>query len=164
MVVTDTAEAVVKPKRKAKAKTEGGDFNDVMDGIKKTASTVGDVVKTAASVAPYVLPLIGLGKKSMGHLSEWNSFVKKVREEKGMNLKDTLKYIKEHNLYKKKGEAAQPAAPTAKKPRKKKEGGSSGGILINEVVDERTKGDVVSVPRETGGVPSMKVPKTRVKT
>ena len=168
MVVTDTVETVVKPKRKAKAKTEGGDFNDVMDGIKKTASTVGDVVKTAASVAPYVLPLIGLGKdgkakKSMGHLSEWNSFVKKVREEKGMNLKDTLKYIKEHNLYKKKGEAAQPAAPTVKKPRKKKEGGSSGGILINEVVDERTKGDVVSVPRETGGVPSMKVPKTRVK-
>ena len=61
MVVTDTAETVVKPKRKAKAKTEGGDFNDVMDGIKKTASTVGDVVKTAASVAPHV-PLIGLGK------------------------------------------------------------------------------------------------------
>jgi hypothetical protein len=123
MVVTDTVETVVKPKRKAKAKTEGGNFADVMDGIKKTASTVGDVVKTAASVAPYVLPLIGLGKakKSMGHLSEWNSFVKKVREEKGMNLKDTLKYIKENNLYKKKGEAAKPAAPTAKKPRKRKE-------------------------------------------
>jgi hypothetical protein len=34
-----------------------------MDGIKKTASTVGDVVKTAATVAPYVLPLVGLGKE-----------------------------------------------------------------------------------------------------
>ena len=85
MVVTDTAAAVVKPKRVGaanrsigavrKAKTvAGGDFNDIMDGIKKTASTVGDVVKTAATVAPYVLPLVGLGKegkpkKSMAHLS-----------------------------------------------------------------------------------------------
>ena len=89
MVVTDTAEAVVKPKRVRRAKTvgaTGGDFNDVMDGIKKTASTVGDVVKTATSVAPYVLPLVGLGKakKTVAHLSEWNSFVKKVREEKGV--------------------------------------------------------------------------------
>jgi hypothetical protein len=64
MVVTDTTEVIVKPKRgrKPKAKTEGGDFGDIMDGIKKTASTVGDVVKTAATVAPYVLPLVGLGK------------------------------------------------------------------------------------------------------
>ena len=61
MVITDTV--AVKPKRVRKAKTapaggdvQGGDFNDVMDAVKKTASTVGDVVKTAATVAPYVFP------------------------------------------------------------------------------------------------------------
>jgi hypothetical protein len=58
MVITAET-TVVKPKRKARAKAKGGDFNDVMDGIKKTASTVGDVVKTAATVAPYVLPSWG---------------------------------------------------------------------------------------------------------
>ena len=53
MVVTDTTEVIVKPKRGRKPKVvQAGDFNDVMDGIKKTASTVGDVVKTAATVAP----------------------------------------------------------------------------------------------------------------
>ena len=45
-----------------------------------------------------------------------------------------------------------------KKPRKTKEGGSSGGILINEVVKARTKGDVVAEPRVDGGIPSMKMP------
>ena len=50
-----------------------------------------------------------------------------------------------------------------KKPRKTKEGGSSGGILINEVVKARTKGDVVAVPRAEGGLPSLKVPKARAK-
>jgi len=167
MVVTDTAEPLAKPKRGRKAmSTKGGDFNDVMDGIKKTASTVGDVVKTAASVAPYVLPLVGLGKeggakKSMGHLSEWNAFVKKTKAATGKSLKDTLKHIKEHNLYKRKGETAKPT--TTKRTRKTKKGGASGGILINEVVKERTAGDVVAEPRATGGVPSMRVPKARAK-
>jgi hypothetical protein len=71
-------------------------------------------------------------------LSKWQT---------GKSLKDTLKHIKENNLYKKKGETKK---PTVKRPRKQttKEGGSSGGILIQEVVDEnkgrrccRTKGD-----------------------
>jgi hypothetical protein len=168
MVVSNEMEPIiVKPKRKRKTVivTEGGDMNDILDGITKTASTVGDVVKTAATVAPYVLPLVGLGKgdkpkRNMAHLSEWNELVKKVRAETGKSLKDTLQYIKQNNLYKKKGETKK---PTVKRPRKTKEGGSSGGILIKEVVDERTKGDVVAVPRETGGVPSMKVPKARAK-
>jgi hypothetical protein len=177
MVVSDAAEAVVKPKRVRKAKggdakgmaTVGGDFNDVMDGIKKTASTVGDVVKTAAAVAPYVLPLVGLGKgdkpkRTVAHLSEWNAFVKKTREETGKSLKDTLKHIKEHNLYKKKGSDAKPEVKTTvKRPRKTREGGSSGGILIDEVVKARTKGDVVAVPRSEGGLPSLRVPKARAK-
>jgi hypothetical protein len=168
MVVTDeTQPLIIKPKRVRKAKTvQAGDFGDVMDGIKKAASTVGDVVKTAATVAPYVLPLVGLGKegkpkRNMAHLSEWNALVAKVRQETGKSLKDTLKHIKENNLYKKKEGGAK--QPTVKRPRKTREGGSSGGILINEVVDARTKGDLKAEPQVTGGVPSMKVPKTRAK-
>jgi hypothetical protein len=39
-------------------------------------------------------PLVGLGKevkpkRTMGHLSEWNELVKKVRAETGKSLKDT---------------------------------------------------------------------------
>jgi hypothetical protein len=76
-----------------------------------------------ASVAPYVLPLVGLGKtekpkRTVAHLSEWNSFVKKVRVETGKSLKDTLKYIKTSNLYKRKGEAAK--AGTAESQEAKK--------------------------------------------
>ena len=168
MVITQET-TVIKPKRKRKAK--GGDFNDVMDGIKKTASTVGDVVKTAASVAPYVLPLVGLGKgdkpkKNMSHLSEWNTLVAKVRAETGKSLKDTLKHIKENNLYKKKEKTTTTTKAEGsgkKRTRKTKEGGSSGGILINEVVKERVKGDVVAEPRVNESVPSMKVPKARAK-
>ena len=129
VVTTEVQPIIAKPKRVAvrKAKTlpttSGGDFNDIMDGIKKTASTVGDVVKTAATVAPYVLPLVGLGKegkpkKSMAHLSAWNELVKKVKAETGKSLKDTLKHIKEHNLYKKKGASEQAKPPTVKRPRK----------------------------------------------
>ena len=33
-----------------------------MNGIKSAAGTVGEVVKTAAAVASYVAPLVGLGK------------------------------------------------------------------------------------------------------
>ena len=64
MIVTEVQTTVVKPERKAKAKIEGGYFNDIMDGIKKTASTVGDVVKTAATVARMVLPLVGFALNS----------------------------------------------------------------------------------------------------
>ena len=142
-----------------------------MDGIKKTASTVGDVVKTAASVAPYVLPLVGLGKgdkpkKNMSHLSEWNTLVAKVRAETGKSLKDTLKHIKENNLYKKKEKTTTTTKAEGsgkKRTRKTKEGGSSGGILINEVVKERVKGDVAVEPRVSGAIPSMKVPTARAK-
>ena len=172
MVVTTEAQPIIaKPKRVAvrKAKTlpttSGG---GVMDGIKKAASTVGDVVETAATVAPYVLPLVGLGKegkpkKSMAHLSAWNELVKKVKAETGKSLKDTLKHIKDHNLYKKKGATEQVKPPTVKRTRKTKEGGSSGGILINERANAQLQGDVKAEPRATGGVPSMKVPKARAK-
>lgn len=34
--------------------------------------------------------------------SEWNKFVKKVSEEQGMNMRETLKYIKENGLWKSK--------------------------------------------------------------
>jgi hypothetical protein len=112
--------------------------------------------------------LIGLGKgdkpkRTVAHLSEWNSFVKKTREETGKSLKDTLKYIKENNLYKRKGATTKPETQTVKRTRKTKEGGSSGGILIKEVVDARTKGDVGAEARQEGGLPSMKIPKARAK-
>jgi hypothetical protein len=64
-------------------------------------------------------------------------------------------------LYKRKGDTAKPA--TTKRPRKTKEGGSSGSILIKEVVDARTKGDLKAEPQVTGGVPSLKAPKARAK-
>jgi hypothetical protein len=137
----------------------------------------------------------------MVHLSEWNSLVAKVRQETGTSLKDTLEYIKQNNLYKKKGKTTTTAKKTKKgylswakeevKPRAqntmpvelpkpeelpkaegagksikrkpRKTGGSSGGILINEVVKERVKGDVVAEPRATGGVPPLKIPKRRAK-
>ena len=86
--------------RKRRTK-KGGDFGDIMNGIKSAAGTVGEVVKTAAAVAPYVAPLIGLGKKR--EPTEWMKLVHKVRKEKGLNLTQTLKHIKENNLYTKKG-------------------------------------------------------------
>ena len=76
-----------------KIKKVGGDFADVMSGIKSAASTVGDVLKTAATVAPYVLPLVGLCKETKP--SEWNELVRKVRAEKGLSSKDTSK-LKTH--------------------------------------------------------------------
>jgi hypothetical protein len=73
-----------------------------MSKVKGVASTVGDVVKTAATVAPYVLPLVGLGKeKKPRKPSEWNTLVSKIRTEKGLSLKDAMKHIKENNLYQK---------------------------------------------------------------
>ena len=80
--------------------------------------------------------------------------VKKVRTEKNLNLRDTLKYIKEHNLYKKKG-ADPPAAtaPKTRKPRAKKEQGGSAQLPF--VVERIEKGDVKATARKTGGVPSL---------
>ena len=31
----------------------------------------------------------------------WMDLLKKTREEQGLSLKDAMKYVKEHNLYKK---------------------------------------------------------------
>ena len=64
--------------------------------------TVGDVVSSGAKIAAHAAPLLlGLGKEKKP--TEWNTLVAKVRKEKGLSLKETLKYIKEHNLYTKKG-------------------------------------------------------------
>jgi hypothetical protein len=92
---------------------------------------------------PINAPRIGLGKKrSMGHLSAWNEFVKKTRLETGKNLKDTLKHIKEHNLYKKGAQAVvAPVAAPKRRAAKKEAGGSATFPLIKETVDAR-KGDL----------------------
>ena len=138
--------------RKRRTK-KGGDFGDIMNGIKSAAGTVGEVVKTAAAVAPYVAPLIGLGKKR--EPTEWMKLVQKVRKEKGLNLTDTLKYIKEHNLYTKKGATAPAVAPKPRKPRVKKEQGGSAQLPF--VVERIEHGDVKPTTiRKTGGVPSLK--------
>ena len=155
-----TQEAVEEKGAGRKRRTKkGGDFGDIMNGIKSAAGTVGEVVKTAAAVAPYVAPLVGLGKKR--EPTEWMQLVMKVRAEKNLNLeknlnsRDTLKYIKEHNLYKKKG-ADPPAAtaPKTRKPRAKKEQGGSAQLPF--VVERIEKGDVKATVRKTGGVPSLK--------
>ena len=137
--------------------TEGGDFNDVIKTVGNVVETGAKVAKAAASVAPYVLPLVGLGKKrSMGHLSAWNEFVKKTRLETGKSLKDTLKHIKEHNLYKKGAQAVvAPVAAPKRRAVKKEAGGSATFPLIKETVDAR-KGDLKALPREEGGVPSLR--------
>ena len=136
-VATALKDMEVKPKRVRVKKVKGGDFSDVMNGIKSAASAVGDVVKTAATVAPYVAPLIGLGKKK----TEWNELVAKTRKEKGLSLKDTLKYIKEHNLY------------TKKTPTKTK-GGSRLGIT--DATAAIAKGDMEAMPKERHSVKAMK--------
>ena len=128
-------------RRKRRIK-KGGDFNDIINGVKSAAGAVGEAVKTAAVVAPYVAPLIGLGKKR--EPTEWMKLVQKVRTEKGLNLTDTLKYIKEHNLYTKKGATAPAVAPKPRKPRAKKEQGGSAQLPF--VVERIEHGDVNPQP------------------
>ena len=91
-----TAAGAPKPKRVRVKKIKGGDFNDVMSKVQGVASTVGDVIETAATVAPYVLPLVGFGKdRKARQPSEWNTLVSKVRKEKGISLKDAMKHKRE---------------------------------------------------------------------
>ena len=79
--------------RKVRVKKVGGNFDDVM-------RTVGDVVSSGAKIAAHAAPLLlCLGKQP----TEWNTLVAKVRKETCLNLKETLKSIKEHNLYQKRG-------------------------------------------------------------
>ena len=143
-----------KPKRiRVKKIIQGGDFNDVMSGIKSAASTVGDVVKTAATVAPYVLPLVGLGKeKKAKQPSEWNTLVAKVRQETGKTLKDTLKHIKENNLYQKKT--------------KTKTGSGARFPFSDQTVNATVRPAIIPETRKTGNVKSLKYmdnPETVVK-
>ena len=68
-------------------------------------NTIGDVAMGALKVAPYVLPLMGLGhegKKGRGK-SERAQIVAKVMKEHHLNLAQASKYVKEHGLYKRGG-------------------------------------------------------------
>ena len=70
-------------------------MNDVM-------RIAGDVISSGAKIAAHAATLpLRLGKEEKP--TEWNTLVAKVRKEKGLSLKETLKHIKEHNLYTKKG-------------------------------------------------------------
>ena len=131
-----------KPKKvRVKKLKTGGDWNDIMNGVKSAASTVGEVVKTGAQIAPYVAPLLGLGKKEKKAQpqTEWNALVSKVRKEQNLSLKDTLKYIKEHNLYTKKT---------------KVKGGSR--LSLNSDNVKASQGDMGPEIRAIHSVPAMK--------
>ena len=130
-----------KPKKiKVKQVLQGGDFNDVLNKVKGVASTVGDVVKTAATVAPYVLPLVGLGKEKKPN--EWNTLVAKVRKEHGLTLKDALKHFEANNLYEKKTNT--------------KTGGAARFPLSDASVDANLRPAIVPDTRKTGNVKSLK--------
>jgi len=57
----------------------------------------------SAGVAVYKKPkkIKGGAEKPKRKPTAYQEMVKKVMKEKGMNMKETLKYIKENNLYKK---------------------------------------------------------------
>ena len=127
-----------KPKRiRGKKIIQGGDFNDVM-------RVTGDVLSSGAKIAAHAAPLLlGLGKeKKAKQPSEWNTLVAKVRQETGKTLKDTLKHIKENNLYQKKT--------------KTKTGGSARFPLTDESVNATVRPAIIPETRKTGNVKSLK--------
>ena len=77
-----------------------------------------------------------MGKKP----TEWNTLVAKVRKGKGLTLKETLKYIKEHNLYTKKG----------------KTGGSARLPLTDESVEANLRDVMPPTTQAVGNVKSLK--------
>ena len=84
-----------KPRKVRMKKIKGGDMNDVM-------RVAGDVISSGAKIAAHAAPLLlGLGEEKRP--TEWNTLVAKVRKDKGLALKETLEYIKEDNIYTKKG-------------------------------------------------------------
>ena len=122
--------AAGKPRKVRVKKIKGGDLNEVM-------RVAGDVVSSGAKIAAHAAPLLlGLGKKP----TEWNTLVAKVRKEKGLNLKETLKYIKEHNLYQKKG----------------KTGGSAILPLMTESVEANLRDVMPPTTQAVGNVKSLK--------
>ena len=82
--------------------------------------------------------LLGLGKEKKP--TEWNTLVAKVRKENGLSLKETLKYIREHNLYQKKG----------------KTGGSARLPLTDESVAANLKDMMPPTMQTVGNVKSLK--------
>ena len=107
-------------------KIKGGDMNDVM-------RVAGDVISSGAKIAAHAAPLLlGLGKEKKP--TEWNTLVAKVRKEKGLTLKETLKCIRDHNFYTKKG----------------KNGGSARLLLTDESVAANLR-DVMPPTMQTVG-------------
>ena len=122
--------AAGKPRKVRVKKIKGGDWGDI-------SRVAGDVISSGAKIAAHAAPLLlGLGKKP----TEWNTLVAKVRKEKGLSLKETLKYIKEHNLYTKKG----------------KTGGSARLPLMPESVEANLKDMMPPTTQAVGNVKSLK--------
>lgn len=100
----------------------GGNFwDDLQSGISNITSQVAPIVSGVASAAEKLgplLPLLAAGKKKGGMLksqmksssmsgqgrgiSPWQALVKKVIMQKKLKMVDAIRYIKKHNLYKKK--------------------------------------------------------------
>ena len=122
--------AAGKPRKVRVKKIKGGDMNDVM-------RVPGGVISSGAKIAAHAAPLLlGLGKQP----TQWNTLVAKVRKEKGLSLKETLKYIKEHNLYTKKG----------------KTGGSARLPLTDESVAANLRNTMPPSTQTIGNVKSLK--------
>ena len=127
--------------RKPKEKT-GGDFGSTVRDI---ADTVGSVGK---AVMPFAPLLLGLGEpkeelkedsKEEGGAKKRNTnaraeVVRQIMKEKGLNLIDASKHVKEHGLYKK------------------------GGALLSLASLGDVKGNQGPVMFESGGVPNTKLP------
>ena len=127
--------------RKPKEKT-GGDFGSTVRDI---ADTVGSVGKAVMPFAPLLLGLDepkeelkedskeegGAKKRKTNARAE---VVRQIMKEKGLNLIDASKHVKEHGLYKK------------------------GGALLSLASLDDVKGNQGPVMFESGGVPNTKLP------
>ena len=103
------------------------------------ARVAGDVMSAGAKVAAHAALLL-LGSRKKKKPTEWNTLVAKVREDKGLSLRETLKYIEEHNLYTKKG----------------KTGGSARLPLTDESVATNLRDVMPSTMQTVGSVKSLK--------
>ena len=108
--------------------------------MRVTGDVLSSGAKIAAHAAPYVLPLVGLGKERKPN--EWNTLVAKIRKEHGLTLKDAMVHIKNNNLYQKKT--------------KTKTGGSARLPLTDESVNANIRPAIVPETRKTGNVKSLK--------
>lgn len=89
---TDDGYSLLRQLENAEDKSLSGSGIDRKIGAGRKKKVVGTITETPT--------------KSTRTKTEWQILVNKTMNEQGLGLKDTLKYIKENNLYKKKGSRA----------------------------------------------------------